>query len=62
METIVQVNSVLFKTGAGTAPDTSQIRETTCLGIAHWVEELSFAQSQSHTSPPPGAEAGVSCH
>lgn len=51
METIAQVNSVLFKTVAGTAPDTSQIREITCLTIAHGVEELSLARSQSHYSP-----------
>lgn len=51
METIARVNSVLFKTVAGTAPDTWQIREITCLSIAHGVEELSLAQSQSHYSP-----------
>lgn len=51
METIVQVNSVLFKVVAGTAPDTSRIREIACLSIAHGVDELSFARSQSHHSP-----------
>lgn len=52
METIVQVISVLFKLVAGTAPDASQTTETTCLSIAHGVEVLGFAQSQSHHSPP----------
>lgn len=51
MGTIVQVNSVLFKIGAGTAPDPSQIREITFLSIAHGVKELSFAQSQPHHCP-----------
>ena len=50
METTAQVNSVRFKTAAGTAPHASQLREISCPGTARGVEALGFAQSD-HTSP-----------